>query len=142
MIEGTKTDSLGETDFPTGWDNFTVGWQDTIDQLENEGYYTTSEGQEYFMMDIFFSDRLNGDIYLERHPVFLENVKFSAPSHYSKTPYNGVQDFGVEGDPTIDSAILWATLTDGQPVLTDEALALQAEDEEQHADVVADDSML
>ena len=81
------------------------------------------------MMDIFFSDRLTGDIYMERHPIFLdENVPLGEEARWTAfdgIPYNGVQDLGGADDPTIDSALLWATLTDGQFTLSDEAVVLQ-----------------
>jgi hypothetical protein len=130
-ISGTKTDSLGTTDFPTGWDDYSIRLKATVSFLEEKGYYTTTDGQDYAMLDIFFSDRLTGDIYMERHPVFLdENVKVGEQfTSYQDIPFNGIQDLGGTEDPTIDSAILWATLTDGQVVLSEEALALEAEDE-------------
>ena len=129
-ISGTKADSLGKTEFSTDLDTYSVGWSDTLQQLDNNGYYTTSADENYFVMDIFFSDRLTGDIYIEKHPVFLdENVPVGEGSFYRDVRFNGVQDFGEEGDPTFDSAVLWATLTDGQVVLTEEALDMEAEDE-------------
>jgi hypothetical protein len=137
VISGTKTDSLGEIGFPTEADRFTLNRNDVRNVLDEEGYYTTSDSQNYFMLDLYFSDRLTGDIYLEKHPVLLdENVRVGPDGDeiWADVAFNGVQDLGVQGDPTIDSAILWATLTDGQVVLSDEALALEAEDEIQPVD--------
>ena len=121
-ITGTKSDSLGQTDFPTGADDFTLRWGTPYRILEENGYYTDTSGGKYMMMDIYFSDRLTGDIYIEKHPVLL-----GSDFDTRGADYNGEQDLGVEGDPTIDSAILWATLTDGQLELTDEAIALEEE---------------
>ncbi|MEO0370767.1 MAG: hypothetical protein AAF231_04845, partial [Pseudomonadota bacterium] len=126
-ISGTKTDSLGTTDLPGGADDYTVPFSTAVSMIEEEGYYTTSDGQNYSMLDFYFSDRLTGDIYMERHPVFLDESVW-VDRGYANAQFNGIQDFGVEGDPTIDSAILWATLTDGQVVLSDDALALEAEE--------------
>ena len=131
-ISGTKTDSLGQTDFPSEAENFTVNWLDTLSLLNEEGYYSTSSGDNYFLMDLYFSDRLTGDIYLEKHPVFLDsNVAVGTEGHqvYGSVPFNGVQDLGGEDDPTIDSAVLWATLTEGQLVLSEEALQMEEEDD-------------
>jgi len=121
-ISGTKTDSLGETGFASGTDDYTLNFEQARDTLKEEGYYSTSDGQNYFVLDLYFSDRVTGDIYVEKHPVFLaDNVEVENPWHWAfgGTPFNGVQDLGVEGDPTSDEAELWATLTDGQLVLAE-----------------------
>ena len=71
------------------------------------------------MMDIFFSDRLTGDIYYEQHPVLLDQT----PKESGLAPdavFNGVLDLGGPDDPTMDSAKLWATLTDGQIVFQED----------------------
>jgi hypothetical protein len=125
-IAGTKQDSLGETAFPTDVDDYDIKFQEYWNLLEHEGYYSTSGGENYFMLDIFFSDRLTGDIYLEKHPVFI-----GEPHNTDLVEYHGVQDLGGEDDPTIDSAILWATLTEGQLVLSDEAIEMQEKEEEE-----------
>ena len=130
-LSGTKRDSLGETEFEAGTDNYNVTFQDTKATLKEQGYYSTSSGDNYFVLDIYFSDRLTGDIYLEKHPVFLDdNVNVDVPwdYHFGGTPYNGVQDFGVEGDETSDVAELWATLTDGELVIQEQFLEDPEED--------------
>ena len=122
-ITGTKTDSLGSVDFPTSPENFDLSAGTVRDMLQEKGYYTTSDGQDYFVVDLFFSDRASGDIYVEHHAVFVdENAKLDDPNHlyFSDVAFNGVQDFGVAGDPTSDVARLWATITDGQPVLSEQ----------------------
>ena len=131
-LSGTKRDGLGETEFVSGTDNYNITFKDTVATLKEQGYYSTSSGDNYFVLDIFFSDRLTGDIYLEKHPVFLDdNVGVDVPwdYHFSGTPYNGVQDFGVEGDETSDVAELWATLTDGELVIQEQFI----EDPEEEA---------
>lgn len=139
VISGTKTDSLGETEFPTEADYFTLNKTDVTNVLEEHGYYTTSDGQNYFMLDLYFSDRLTGDIYMEKHPVWLnENVRLGPEGDYgyNDVAFHGVQDLGGEDDPTIDSALLWATLTDGQVVLSDEAIAMEDAEEDLPVDAI------
>ncbi|MGC3941008.1 G8 domain-containing protein, partial [Roseobacter sp. EG26] len=109
-ISGTKKDSLGETEFSSEVDDYSVGWLDTLSLLNTDGYYSTSDGDNYFLMDIYFSDRLTGDIYIEKHPVFLDdNVAVGQDGHwaYGNVPFNGVQDLGGSDDPTFDAAKLW-----------------------------------
>lgn len=131
VISGTKTDGVGSTDYPNAADNYNVGWRDVRALLEKDGYYSTSDGQNYFLLDLYFSDRLTGDIFVETHPVMLDdNVTFGPNGHwaYQNVSYNGVQDLGVEGDTSSDSATLWAILTEGQPVLSEAALAMEEEE--------------
>ena len=111
-IRGTKVDSLGETRFPGGFDGYNLKMSEVVRILENDGYYRTSDGQNYFLLEVFFSDRLNGDIYVETHPVFIDdNVPLGNKWHaYRNAVDNGVQDLEGEGAPVIDEARLFATL--------------------------------
>ena len=131
FITGTKEDGLGEIDFPGGTDEVRLDVNQVVHEMAEEGYYTTSDGQNYFMLDIYFSDRLTGDIYFEKHPVLLDDTVTPGFGRYQNSAFNGVQDLGgVEGDPTMDSAELWATLTDGQVELTDAAIEEDFSDED------------
>lgn len=135
FINGTKTDSLGETAFPASWESFWIQPHEAVRLLETDGYYTTSDGQDYFVLDLFSSDRATGDVYLEKHAVFVgpESNLGVSYSGFRDAVYNGVRDLdGSEDDPTFDTAVLWATLTDGQVNLTDEALAIEQAEEEWH----------
>jgi hypothetical protein len=128
-INGTKFDSLGETEFASDWENFDLHLDDVARLLEENGYYETSQGEDYFVLDLFFSDRLTGDVYLEKHPVFMEDNGLLGNPYfmYKDAVYNGVQDLdGSIDDPTFDAAKLWATLTNGQTILTEEALLDEA----------------
>lgn len=128
-ISGTKTDSLGEAPFPGGTDNYDISRANVISTMEKTGYYTTSDDQNYFMLDLYFSDRLTGDIYYESHPVLLDdNVNLQGQS-FKDVPFNGILDLEGEDDPTMDAAELWATLTGGQLVLSEDATS-QPEEEE------------
>ena len=53
MIEGTKTDSLGTTDFPGGMDSFKINQRGAANHMEENGYFTTSGGERYFLPKIF-----------------------------------------------------------------------------------------
>ena len=117
-ISGTKTDSLGITDFPSQADDFTVRWAAVIETLQEKGYYTAPDGQNYFLLDIYFSDRLTGDIYVETHPVFLDNVDVVNPlSWYGNAPFHGILD---PQKATQDTAKLWAKIINGEVVKVDE----------------------
>jgi hypothetical protein len=109
-ISGTKIDSLGESDFPGGVDSVNVGFRDVITLLEKNGYYTTEQGQNYFLLDLYSSDRLTGDIYVETHPVFIDpNVPLGSPWHaYANAKSNGILNLDDPNAPTLDEATLWA----------------------------------
>lgn len=125
ILKGTKTDSLGVTDFPTGFDNFSIGWERDVSVLEHEGYFTNPKGVRYFMLDILFSDRLTGDIYMEKYPVFLaKNISTDGIT------YHGDRAHGELGTTKIDDAILWATFEEGEMILTDQARRLEELEEE------------
>jgi hypothetical protein len=116
QLRGTKTDSLGETGFPSGTDNYNIGLRSVIRILENDGYFTTSAGERYFLVDVFFSDRFNGDVYVETHAVFIDkNVPLGNQWFaYRNARNNGVQDLEGEGAPILDEARLFATVENGE----------------------------
>ena len=71
-ITGTKTDALGTTSFPAGTESgYDISYQKVLHLLETDGYWTTSEGQHYMVIDVFVSDRLTGDVFVEKHPVYI-----------------------------------------------------------------------
>lgn len=119
-ITGTKTDSLGTTDFPSGIDDYTIEFFKAWDIMKEDGVYTTSDGQNYFMLDIYFSDRVTGDIFVETHPVLLDDDVRPGRSPYESVKFNGIRDFGDAEDTSSDAAKLWATLTDGQIILAED----------------------
>lgn len=102
-ISGTKTDSLGDTNFPSGTDTYDLNIKNVVQHLEDDGYWTTSDGQEYFLLDIYTTDRLTGDVFYETHPVYLDsnvplgNQFFS----YADAKSNGVQDIVEMSDGTL-----------------------------------------
>ncbi|MEL6119141.1 MAG: G8 domain-containing protein [Pseudomonadota bacterium] len=122
-IAGVKSDTLGTVDFPTEAERYSLSADDVRNVLQEKGYYTTSNGQDYFVLDIYFSDRVTGDIYVEQHPVFVnDNAHLGSDTGFFRNDidFNGVLDLGGENDPTSDVAELFATVTDGQIVLADE----------------------
>jgi len=122
-LTGTKSDSLGEADFVDGPNQFKLTPDDVLNILEEQGYYTTSDGDQYFVLDIYFSDRMTGDIYVEKHPVFVDESTGLGDEgnwRFRNVEHNGTVDLGGPDDPTFDAAKLWATLVEGQPVLSDE----------------------
>ncbi|WP_299678734.1 G8 domain-containing protein [uncultured Roseobacter sp.] len=130
-ISGTKTDSLGQTTFPAGTDSYNMDFEDVVRTLETDGYYATSDGQNYFMVDLYFSDRLTGDIYTESHPVMIDpNVPLGNQfTSYGDAVFNGVVDLDQsESDPTQEAAELFAELTEGQVVLAEDPPAPEEEE--------------
>ncbi|SEW44380.1 G8 domain-containing protein [Cognatiyoonia koreensis] len=122
-LTGVKSDSLGEADFVDGPNEFKLSPRDVLNILEEQGYFTTSDGEQYFVVDIYFSDRLSGDIYVEKHPVFVQEGSGLGEDGnwwFRNVEHNGEADLGGPDDPTFDAAQLWATLVEGQPVISDD----------------------
>ncbi|MEM6940247.1 MAG: DUF4214 domain-containing protein [Pseudomonadota bacterium] len=101
-ISGTKTDTLGSVPFPGGTDAFQIGYEATIGHLQQNGFWRTSQGEAYFLLDIYFTDRVTGEIFFETHPVWIPEdtaSSFGASwSAYQNVPENGVQDITGQGD--------------------------------------------
>ena len=72
-ITGTKTDSLGTGGFPRGADNYNLDQKDVIRLLEENGYYTTEDGTNYMVINLYFSDGLTGDIYSQSELVEIDS---------------------------------------------------------------------
>lgn len=102
-ISGTKTDSIGTVDFPGGRDSFLLRREDVLRFLEKDGYWTTSDGQNYTLVDIYFTDRLTGELYYETHPVYLDpNVPVGNQyNSYANAIHNGTQDIVIQNGVTL-----------------------------------------
>lgn len=115
VISGTKTDTLGTVEFPGGPDAIMMKNPGLVKLLETDGYWTTSSGEAYVLLDVHFTDRVTGEIFYETHPVFFDEVtagRLGQPWwQYSKAVHNGVQDIvtvGGElraGDTVLDKAV-------------------------------------
>ena len=124
-IDGSKTDALGTTQFPGGTDGFDIGRGKVTGILEDDGYWTTTDGQAYFLLDVYVTDRLSGDVYVEHHPVWIDgNVSLGNEfSPYGGAKANGVQDITEMADGTLmagdvtlgvaERAVPFAHLDDG-----------------------------
>ncbi len=94
VLEGSKTDSLGVTDFPGGVDDYDLGIKSVLSILNTKGYYAASDGNNYFTFDLYFSDRLTGDIYKQTELVRIDdNVPLThTTNQYKDVIYNGEID--------------------------------------------------
>jgi hypothetical protein len=96
FITGTKTDTLGTVDFPGGTDLFWIEREDMVELLETNGYWRTTDGEAYTLLNIHFTDRATGTVYAETHPVFVDagvNSILGSPHHaFANATDNGTQD--------------------------------------------------
>lgn len=60
---GSKTDSIGAIPVPAGTDDIGVPVMDMIAICEEDGYYRTSDGTPYAVVEEFFTDRATGQIH-------------------------------------------------------------------------------
>ena len=90
-ITGTKTDSLGVTDYPDGIDRIRITREEMTGLLENNGYWTTSGGERYTLVDLYFTDRYTGEVYYETQPIYIGPANLGA-GRYSDAIDNGTQN--------------------------------------------------
>jgi len=92
-INGTKTDSLGEIVLSAGTDNYNAGFSEVIRLLEQEGYYSAN-GNNYFLLEDYYSDRVTGEIFKHVEIVQIhESVRLGNQySSYRDAKYNGEID--------------------------------------------------
>ncbi|MBU2994045.1 G8 domain-containing protein [Octadecabacter sp. 1_MG-2023] len=129
-ISGAKSDGVGETDFPGGTDGIVMDHWNIVNTLEDKGYWTTSEGDAYFLTDVYFTDRATGDVYFETHSVYIEDniaSKLGEPWwDYKNAQDNGVQDITqtadghYAGDIVLDKAVLATSTVSSQDAEHDE----------------------
>lgn len=62
-LSGQKTDGLGESNLVGGTDGYDAGMQEVIRILETSGYYRALDGDNYFVLEDYYSDRLTGEIF-------------------------------------------------------------------------------
>lgn len=118
-VTGTKTDSLGETEYPGGIDNFDIKRPDVIHILEETGYWTTEDGQAYTLVRLYSTDRATGDIYYETHPIYIEdNVPLGSETAGSGR-YSDVQDNGVLDIETVNGVQMVGNIPLETPTLAE-----------------------
>lgn len=126
-ITGTKTDGLGKIEFPSGIEDEKLGKYDVAHILADRGYWRTSEGETYFLLDIHFSDRLTGRVYYETHQVVMDpiyNIRLGYEKwDFADAKYMGVADIVTDsqgitrsGTTVLDQAVL-ARPKDTSPAL-------------------------
>lgn len=107
VITGTKVDSLGRTPFPSeAHPTMFLDQYDVIRMLEKNGYWLTTKGDAYFLLDVYYTDRLTGEIYFERVPVTLDaatklrlaNNDQPWAADYKNVSLNGVKNFSSDND--------------------------------------------
>lgn len=90
-IGGTKTDTLGSSPLPSGLDNYNVRRDDVIKILETDGYFSTADGRNYFVLEAYYGDRLTGEVEKFGHLVQIDpSVKLGNPhGAYAHARFNG-----------------------------------------------------
>ena len=72
-ISGMKTDSLGSTPIPAGFDinamSYNLGYGNVVAILEEDGYRTLADGTKIMISEQYFSDRFNGEVHKIGVPV-------------------------------------------------------------------------
>lgn len=99
-ITGVKTDGLGQIDFPGAPHRMVMDEHDTVRMMEKAGYWQTKSGDAYFLLDVYFTDRLTGEVYYEKVPVALDAAtvaKLGKPWwDYGNVAFNGVKDIPTD----------------------------------------------
>ena len=140
LLEGIKEDSLGVIDFPNGMDIFRLRQDDVIRYMETDGYFTTSDNAHYFLIDIYFTDRLTGELYKEIHPVWLEDLSLGA-SKFDNVVHNGIQDITVENGVSSAGGLVLDTAIPVIVAQTTEAMTMETHSMEAHTTEAQIDDM-
>lgn len=100
VISGTKTDGLGEIDFPGAPQKMILDEEDVKHLLKEGGYWVTTDGDAYFLIDVYYTDRLTGEIYFEKAPVALDAATVAmfgqSWGEYQTVELNGTRDIPTE----------------------------------------------
>jgi hypothetical protein len=110
VVTGTKIDSLGTTPFPAGTDSVVFDRDEVVHILETEGWFTTPDGRNVFVVEILFSDRMTGEIAKTAYLVEIDdNVPLGNPHFiYRDAVYSGMIDpdslAPVTGDDRAETA--------------------------------------
>ncbi|MDQ2076689.1 Ig-like domain-containing protein [Marinimicrobium sp. ABcell2] len=71
VLEGTRTDSIGESPLPAGSDRLRVRGRDMVALVSQNGYYLTESGEAYTIVKQYFSERATGDVHLRSLKTYL-----------------------------------------------------------------------
>ncbi len=121
-LGGLKTDSIGSRDREFAGDPQILYWHEDIAQfIANEGYYTTSTGQNVLVIEDFVADRATGELLKLSHVVTLDmsvqQIENSwSINYWGGAQYNGVIEFDGVGPTTQNDS---ASTTSGEGVLID-----------------------
>jgi len=152
LITGTKIDGLGQIDYPSGTDKIELDFLDMAELLKEKGYYTTDTGEKAVVHNLYFTDRLTGDLYKQPTLINLDDdVIVGTPfGRYRDSVHNGevtseeLQAMVVAAPTKVNFVSLHDTiqtqdlynldvhddwdaynaLTAGQPILSEEAVAI------------------
>lgn len=106
VIEGTKTDSLGTHEFVTGPDELKLWNADVVTLAEENGYYTDETGTDYMLFNVYFSDAMTGDVYLQPELMeFADGMLGEMNTPFSDARFNGFMDFDRLEEMTEDAVV-------------------------------------
>ena len=94
-IDGTKTDSAGTINLPSGTDNYDATYREVMHILKEDGYFSGPDGKNYFILKDYYTDRVSGEVFKFGQLVRIgDNVPLGDPNRaYADAKYNGEIDF-------------------------------------------------
>lgn len=117
-LNGVKTDSIGRTSASKIWDPNQINAAELRGSIEQNGYWTTTDGRKVALIEEYFSDRATGDVI--KVGVFVEipsSYKLAAGGFTRVTPtYNGVLNEASQAPVAADDA---AHVAAGKSVVID-----------------------
>jgi hypothetical protein len=63
FLAGEKIDSIGRTGVDSNWDPHRISWLQLGDSLEQNGYWTTTDGRRVALIEEYVSDRATGEVH-------------------------------------------------------------------------------
>ena len=91
IFSGTKTDNIGPIPLAAGMDSLGIRIREMISVATKSGYYTTSAGVDYAIVEEYFSDRATGEVHKRGIAVRLEDLDLGNQYHkFRDATYNGL----------------------------------------------------
>lgn len=117
-LSGTKTDSIGKTASYKDWDPFLIKTTELRGSIEQNGYWTTSDGRRVALIEEYVSDRATGDIIKVGLFVEIPTTYRLVQGGFTRiTPtYNGLLDQNSQAPIAVDDV---ARVKSGQAVIID-----------------------
>jgi len=117
-LSGVKTDSIGSVQSAADWDRDFIDNKSLRGSIEQNGYWTTSDGRRVAIVEEYFSDRATGDVTKIAQFVEIPQNYVLAAGRFTRVDptYNGALNLNGKAPVAVDDA---ASVKQGHSVVID-----------------------